>query len=102
MVAQILHILKCNATAQALKIVRLRFVQELSIFTIVSPVEIISSTITSLSLDKRLVKTIKITDNLEKFTSQVNELDKILTLSTCYNELEKVVLHAKLIKIEEK
>ena len=36
------------------------------------------------------------------FNTEVNELDKVLTLSTCYNELEKVVLHAKLIKIEEK
>ena len=32
------------------------------------------------------------------FKTKVNENDKILTLSTCYNEKEKVVLHAKLIK----
>ena len=32
------------------------------------------------------------------FNTKVNEIDKILTLSTCYNEKEKVVLHAKLIK----
>ena len=32
------------------------------------------------------------------FNTKVNENDKILTLSTCYNEKEKVVLHAKLIK----
>ena len=32
----------------------------------------------------------------------VNELDNILTLSTCFNEDEKVVLHAKLIKKETK
>lgn len=36
------------------------------------------------------------------FNTTVNENDKILTLSTCYNENEKVVLHAKLIKIETK
>ena len=32
------------------------------------------------------------------FNTKVNENDKILTLSSCYNEKEKVVLHAKLIK----
>ncbi len=32
------------------------------------------------------------------FKTTVNEKDKILTLSTCYNDDEKVVLHAKLIK----
>jgi sortase B len=36
------------------------------------------------------------------FNTTINESDKILTLSTCYNEEEKVVLHAKLIKIETK
>jgi len=32
------------------------------------------------------------------FNTSVYESDNILTLSTCYNEKEKVVLHAKLIK----
>ena len=36
------------------------------------------------------------------FNTTINELDKVLTLSTCYNENEKVVLHAKLIKLEQK
>lgn len=34
------------------------------------------------------------------FNVEFNELDKILTLSTCYNDEERVVLHAKLIKKE--
>ena len=34
------------------------------------------------------------------FDTTVNAADKILTLSTCWNEEEKVVLHAKLIKKE--
>jgi sortase B len=34
------------------------------------------------------------------FNTTVNEDDKIITLSTCYNNNEKVVLHAKLIKKE--
>lgn len=36
------------------------------------------------------------------FNTTVDELDNILTLSTCFNEDEKVVLHAKLIKKETK
>lgn len=34
------------------------------------------------------------------FNTSVSENDNILTLSTCYNDNEKVVLHAKLIKKE--
>jgi len=34
------------------------------------------------------------------FNTSINENDKVLTLSTCYNSDEKVVLHAKLIKKE--
>lgn len=34
------------------------------------------------------------------FNTTINEDDKVLTLSTCYNDTEKVVLHAKLIKKE--
>ncbi len=36
------------------------------------------------------------------FNASVNTNDKILTLSTCYNNFQKVVLHAKLIKIQKK
>lgn len=36
------------------------------------------------------------------FNTIINETDKILTLSTCYNDEDKVVLHAKLIKRETK
>lgn len=36
------------------------------------------------------------------FNTSVSENDNVLTLSTCYNDNEKVVLHAKLIKKEIK
>lgn len=36
------------------------------------------------------------------FNTIINKNDKILTLSTCYNDNDKVVLHAKLIKREKK
>ena len=36
------------------------------------------------------------------FNTTVSATDKILTLSTCYNQTDKVVLHAKLIKVESR
>ena len=36
------------------------------------------------------------------FNTNVNSDDRILTLSTCYGYTDRVVLHAKLIKIEQK
>lgn len=36
------------------------------------------------------------------FDVTLNESDKILTLSTCYKQNDRVVLHAKLIKMEDK
>lgn len=36
------------------------------------------------------------------FNTSLNSSDRIITLSTCYNDSEKVVLHAKLIKLEKK
>lgn len=38
--------------------------------------------------------------SVHNFDTTVNSSDRILTLSTCYNNYEKVVLHAKLIKRE--
>lgn len=37
-----------------------------------------------------------------KFNTTVNENDKILTLSTCYKNNQKMVMHAKLIKYSNK
>lgn len=36
------------------------------------------------------------------FDTNINETDKIITLSTCYNKTQKVVMHAKLIKTEKR
>ncbi len=36
------------------------------------------------------------------FKTSVSDDDNILTLSTCYNDKEKMVVHAKLIKIQQK
>ena len=36
------------------------------------------------------------------FNTSLNKDDKIITLSTCYNDADKVVMHAKLIKYEKK
>ena len=35
-----------------------------------------------------------------EFDTTINSTDKIITLSTCYNKTDKVVMHAKLIKRE--
>ncbi len=40
--------------------------------------------------------------SIYKFPTTVNVNDKILTLSTCYNEKEKIVLHAKHIRSEKR
>src|SRR5574344_2600357 len=40
--------------------------------------------------------------SIYNFNTTINEKDKILTLSTCYNKEEKMVMHAKLIKKEVK
>ena len=36
------------------------------------------------------------------FKTSISENDKILTLSTCYNDDERLVLHAKLIKLQKR
>ena len=36
------------------------------------------------------------------FDTSVNTKNKILTLSTCYNNSEKMVVHAKLVKQEKR
>jgi len=45
---------------------------------------------------------ILINRSIYKFNTSVSEDDNVLTLSTCYNDKEKLVLHAKLIKRERK
>lgn len=40
--------------------------------------------------------------SIYSFDTKITEDDKILTISTCYNKTEKLVIHAKLFKIEEK
>lgn len=42
------------------------------------------------------------TRSTHNFQTTTNYNDKILTLSTCYNKNERMVLHAKLIKLESK
>ena len=37
-----------------------------------------------------------------KFSTSITSSDKIITLSTCHNDKERLVLHAKLIKYELK
>lgn len=50
---------------------------------------------------RRFLNKIKKRSTIE-FNTDVNENDKILTLSTCYNKTSKLVIHAKLIKLSTK
>ena len=47
------------------------------------------------------VSTIK-NRSIHDFNIEINKDDKILTLSTCYGNDEKLVVHAKLIKYTKK
>jgi len=40
--------------------------------------------------------------SIYNFETEITTTDKILTLSTCFNEKEKIVLHAKLIKSQKR
>lgn len=40
--------------------------------------------------------------SMHNFNTDINENDKIITLSTCYGSSEKMVIHAKLIKVVNK
>lgn len=40
--------------------------------------------------------------SIHQFNTNINKSDNILTLSTCYDDNDKIVLHAKLIKKEKK
>ena len=59
---------------------------------------------TNFSSDEDFVNFTKMLINRSDFSfnTEVLENDRILTLSTCYNDYEKVVLHAKLIKKSKK
>ena len=48
---------------------------------------------------EKFIKTIK-KRSVHDFNVEVNTSDKILTLSSCYNNKDKIVLHAVLIKNE--
>ena len=59
---------------------------------------------TSFSTDEEFLKFINMLKDrsMYDFNTTVSSEDKILTLSTCHNDTEKMVLHAKLIKRETK
>ncbi len=59
---------------------------------------------TSFSGDLEYIEFLNLIQGRSEYTFDVvlNASDKILTLSTCYQENERVVLHAKLIKMEDR
>lgn len=75
--------------------------QVFSVYHINTETYYITTSFKSDSDYKDFIKTIKNRTALY-FNTNVTEKDKILTLSTCYNKKQKVVLHAKLIKVEKR
>lgn len=59
---------------------------------------------TKFQTDEEFAEFVKVLQDrsMYKFQTSVTGTDKILTLSTCYNNDEKMVMHAKLIKYAEK
>ena len=75
--------------------------QVFSVYKIKTETYYLTSSFGSTSSHEKFIKTIK-SRSKYNFNTSVNTKDKILTLSTCYNQKEKVVLHAKLIKIQKR
>lgn len=75
--------------------------QVFSVYHINTEIYYITTSFKSDNDYKDFIKTIKNRTALY-FNTNVTEKDKILTLSTCYNKKQKVVLHAKLIKVEKR
>ena len=72
-----------------------------SVYKIKTETYYLTSNFGSKESHEKFIDTI-IKRSINDFHDNVTTEDKILTLSTCYNDYEKVVLHAKLIKKESK
>lgn len=75
--------------------------QVFSVYSIKTETYYLTSSFGSEETHKKFINTIK-TRSKYDFKTDVTTKDKILTLSTCYNQKEKVVLHAKLIKRQKR
>ncbi len=71
--------------------------QVVSIYSIPTETYYLTSSFGSTESKQKFLDTI-VGRSIYNFNASVNTNDKILTLSTCLNDNEKVVLHAKLIK----
>ena len=75
--------------------------QEFSVYHIETTNDYIQTRFTSDEEYQNFLNKLKNRSAVE-FDTSINANDKILTLSTCYNKTDKVVMHAKLIKKEAK
>lgn len=75
--------------------------QVFSVYSIKTETYYLTSNFGSEASHQKFIDTI-ISRSRFDFDAKVSTNDKILTLSTCYNEKEKVVLHAKLIKRQQR
>ena len=75
--------------------------QIFSVYKIKTETYYLTSSFASDESYQKFINTIKERSKYN-FNTNVTTNDRILTLSTCYNSSEKVVLHAKLIKIQNR
>lgn len=72
-----------------------------SIYTIEPESYYITTIFSSIEKHQAFINTIK-NRSIYDFNTEVTTNDKILTLSTCYDNVKRAVIHAKLIKLENK
>lgn len=72
-----------------------------SIYTIEPESYYITTRFSTIEKHQAFINTIK-SRSIYDFNSEVTTNDKILTLSTCYDNVKRAVIHAKLIKLENK
>lgn len=72
-----------------------------SIYTIEPESYYITTRFSSIEKHQAFINTIK-SRSIYDFNTEVTTNDKILTLSTCYDNVKRAVIHAKLIKLENK
>ena len=72
-----------------------------SIYTIEPESYYITTKFSTIEKHQAFINTIK-SRSIYNFNTEVTTNDKILTLSTCYDNVKRAVIHAKLIKLENK
>ena len=92
---------KNNHTIRITTLNTYQYYQVFSVYTILPESYYITTRFSSNEEFNNFINTIK-KRSIYDFGTDVSVEDKILTLSSCYNDEKRMVIHAKLIKIESK